>query len=106
MQRKKQVGECWVYVILFAWSLTPSSTSSMRDVTAPEGGSLLGPPLLVFKALAPKPLSAMWIWGLGGGAPEKKIWVVFGDIMVSGFAVHGIGFFRGFGGWLKPYIVL
>ena len=24
---------------------------------------------------------------------KKKFWVVFGGIMVSGFAVHGIGFF-------------
>jgi len=36
----------------------------------------------------------MWIWGFGGGAPEKKkFWAVFGGIMVSGFAIHGIGFF-------------
>ena len=27
MQRKQQVGECWVYVIFFAWSLTLSSSS-------------------------------------------------------------------------------
>ena len=65
----------------------------MRDVPASEGGSPLGPLLSVFGALSPKPLSAMWIWGFWGGAPEKKIWVIFGGIMVSGFAVHGIGFF-------------
>ena len=70
MQRKQQVGECWVYVIFFAWSLTPSSTSPTRDALAPKGGSLLGPPLSIFGALAPKLLSAMWIQGFGGGAPE------------------------------------
>ena len=42
----------------------------MRHV--PEGGRPLEPPLWVFRALAPKPLSAMWIQGLRGGAPEKK----------------------------------
>ena len=32
--------------------------------------------------------------GVRGQSPRKKIyWVVFGGIMVSGFAVHGIGFF-------------
>ena len=93
MQRKQQVGECWVYVIFFAWSLTSSSTSSTHDAPALEGGSLLGPPLSVFRALAPKALSATWIWGFGGRAPENCFWVVFGSIMVSGFAVHGIGFF-------------
>ena len=40
----------WVYVIFFAWSLTPTSTS-------------------------------------------YTTWVVFGGIMMSGFVVHGIGFF-------------
>ena len=30
MQRKQQVGECWVYVIFFSWSLSPSSTSCGR----------------------------------------------------------------------------
>ena len=66
----------------------------MCDAPAAEAGSLLGPPLLIFVALAPKPLSAMWIQGFGGRAPEKIIfWVVFSGIMVSGFAVHGIGFF-------------
>ena len=58
-----------------------------------QGGSPLGPSLSVFGVLAPKLLSAMRIWGLGGRGPEKKISVVFGGIMVSGFAIHGIGFF-------------
>ena len=93
MQRKQQVGECWVYVIFFAWSLTPSLISSTRDAPALEVGRALGTPLSVFGALAPKPLFAMWIWGFKGGAPEKKFLVVFGSIMVSGFVVHGIGFF-------------
>ena len=99
IQRHLQ-GECWVYVIFFAWSLTPSSTSSTRNVPALEGGSPLGPPLLVFRALAPKMLSAMLIWGFGGGAPQKKISVVFGGIMASGFAIHGIGFF---GPWFSNF---
>ena len=77
----------------------------MRDVPAlgaSEEGSLLGPPLSVFRALAPKSLSATRIRGFGGGAPNFFIifLVVFGGIMVSGFAVHGIGFF---GPWFSNF---
>ena len=58
MQRKQQVGECWVYVIFFALSLSPSSTSFTRDAPA-------------------------------SGAPEGG----HRGVLVSGFAIHGIGFF-------------
>ena len=92
--------DCWVYVIFFAWSLIPSLTSPTCDAPAPEGGSPLMTPLLVFRALAPKPLSATWIKGFRGRAPEKKNCVVFGGIPMSSFAVHGIGFF---GPWFSNF---
>ena len=90
MQRKQQVGECCVYVIFFAWSLSPSLTSPTRCVPVPEGGSLLGPPLSVFEQNRYPQRGSR---GSGAEPSKKKNWVVFGGIMVSGFAVHGIGFF-------------
>ena len=65
----------------------------MRDAPTSEGGSPVGPPLSVFGALTPKLYLQCGSEGSRAEPPKFFFLAVFGSIMMSSFAVHGIEFF-------------